>query len=155
MLQKQWILASSVYCVVVQIVSLFWLSVGCFVIFEDSRELEGAIVASTGALQLNSHHLISSHIDRSIKSGCMACRSVNGRESQREYEGEGEKGGRERDCSVVVYVSLRSCVGRSAPSRHCCCCEKRQNKGLPTIWNPYTLSAQLCCDHTLMECFWN
>lgn len=57
-----------------------------------------------------------------------------------EYEGEGEKGGRERDCSVVVYVSLRSCVGRSAPSRHCCCCEKRQNKGLPTLWNPYTFA---------------
>lgn len=53
---------------------------GCFVIFEDSRELEGAIVTSAGALQLNSHHLISSHIDRSIKRGCMACRSVNGRE---------------------------------------------------------------------------
>lgn len=56
------------------------------------------------------------------------------------YEGEGEKGGRERDCSVVVYVSLRGCVGRSAPSRHCCCCEKRQNKGLPTLWNPYTFA---------------
>lgn len=145
-----WILASSVYCVAVQIVSLFWLSVGCFVIFEDSRELEGTIVAGAGALQLNSHHLISSHIDRSIKRGCMACRSVNGRESHRAYEGEGEKGVRERreggreggrsDCSVVVYVSLRSCVGRSAPSRHCCCCEKRQNKGLPTLWNPYTFA---------------
>lgn len=110
----------------------------CFVISEDGRELEGIIVASAGALQLISHHLISSHIDRSIKRGCMACCSMNGRESQREYEGEGEKGGRERDCSVVVYVSLRSCVGRSAPSRHCCCCEKRQNKGLPTLWNLYT-----------------
>lgn len=68
---------------------------GCFVIFEDSRELEGTIVAGAGALQLNSHHLISSHIDRSIKRGCMACRSVNGRESHRAYEGEGEKGVRE------------------------------------------------------------
>lgn len=48
---------------------------------------------STGALKLNSHHLISSRIDRSIKRGCMACRSVNGRGSQREYEGEGEKRG--------------------------------------------------------------
>lgn len=68
---------------------------GCFVIFEDSRELEAAIVASAGALQLNSHNLISSPIDRSIKRGCMACRSVNGRESQGEYEGEGLRGGRE------------------------------------------------------------
>lgn len=65
---------------------------GLLVIFEDSGEFEGAVVTSAGALQLNSHHLISSHIDRSIKSGCIACRSVNGRESHREYEGEGEKG---------------------------------------------------------------
>lgn len=71
-------------------VSLFWLSVGWFVIFEDSRELEAEIVASAGALQLNSHHLISSHIDRSIKRGCMACRSVNGRERERDIEGECE-----------------------------------------------------------------
>lgn len=54
--------------------------------------------------------------------------------------GEGANEGREWDCSVVVYVSLRSCVGRSAPSRHCCCCEKRQNKGLPVLWNPFTFA---------------
>lgn len=71
---------------------------GWFVIFEDSRELEAEIVASAGALQLNSHHLISSHIDRSIKRGRMAYRSVNGREraSQRECEGEGMEGRREK-----------------------------------------------------------
>lgn len=128
-------------------------SARCFVISEDIGELEAAIVTNAGALQLNSHHLVSTHIDRRIKRGCKACCSVNGRERRGEYEGEGEKGGRERDCSVVVYVSLRSCVGRSAPSRHCCCCEKDRTKDSPCYGPLIPLPAQLCCDHTLMECY--
>lgn len=91
-----------------------------------------------------------------VLRGCTACCSVNGRERQGEYEGEGGEGrARERDCSVVVYVSLRSCVGRSAPSRHCCCCEKERTKDSPCCGPLIPLPAQLCHDHTLMECSWN
>lgn len=61
--------------------------------------------------------------------------SLNGRGR---CQGEGEEEG----SSGVVYVSLKSCVGRSAPSRHCCYCEKRQNKGLPVLWKRYTIAGE-------------
>lgn len=53
-----------------------------------------------------------------ITTGCMACLCLNGRGSDK---GEGES-------SVVVHVSLKSCVGRSAPSRNCCYCGKKKRK---------------------------
>lgn len=65
----------------------------------------------------------------------------------------GWEGGSERDCSVVVYVSLRSCVGRSAPSRHCCCCQKDRTKDPPCCGPLTPLASQLCYDPTLMECY--
>ncbi len=135
MLQEQWILASSVYCFAVQIVSLSWMSVGCLWSLKTVKNFR---VQLSSALELcnwtpsTSSPLTSIRVFRpgvlhvALWMGERAVESMRGRER--------------RDCSVVVYVSLRSCVGRSALSRHCCCCEKRQNKGLPTLWNPYTFA---------------
>lgn len=139
MLQKQWILASSCLlclCFDCQWAALWSLKTvkrtqGC----NCRRALElwngtpttSSPLASIGVLREGVWHV-------ALWMGEGARESKRGRERH---------GGRERHCSVVVYVSLRSCVGRSSPSHRCCCCEKRQNKGLPTQWNPYTCLAVL------------
>lgn len=54
---------------------------------------------STGAQQVESHYLIFSLIG--VLGGCMACCSVNGRESHAEYEGVGEQ--REREAEGLEH----------------------------------------------------
>lgn len=135
MLQKQWILASSVYCVAVQIVSLFWMSVGCL---WSLKTVENSRVQLSPALELCNWTPTTSSPLTSI--GVLRAAVLHVALWMGERAIESMRGRERRDCSVVVYVSLRSCVGRSALSRHCCCCEKRQNKGLLTLWNPYTFA---------------
>lgn len=147
-------------CVVtIQITALFWLRVCCFVIFEKTSwnsRLQLWEAAELCNWTLSTSSLYWSGVLRGCKHVALWMRGGE-RANQRECEGEGEKREREkeRDCSVVLYVSLRSCVGCLAPSRNCCCCEKDRTKDSPRFGPLIPLPAQQCYDHTLMECYWN
>jgi len=91
------------------------------------------------AVELPLPHLL---IDHSIRRmyGILLCEWEREPESGWGGGREGREGGRQRDCSVVVYVSLRSCVGRSVPSRHCCCCCcKKTGQRTPHAMDPLYL----------------
>lgn len=67
----------------------------------------------------------------------------------------GGSAARERHCSVVVYVSFSSCVGRTSFLTPLLLWGKNQNKGVPMPRNRlYICRLQLCYDHTLTECYW-
>lgn len=156
MLVKHWVLASCVRCVTIQIISRFCFIFAAFWSLKTAQMARGwnCHKCRSSAVELLPPHLRSnwSEYYEDVRHVALW---MGERETGRVWGGGREGRARERDCSVVVYVSLRSCVGRSAPSRHCCCCEKERTKDSPCCGPLIPLPAQLCHDHTLMECSWN